>query len=250
MDMEGKVALVTGAAGVIGTATSRLLASRGAQIVAVDLPGTDWSAFADALPDAVLIEADVTQEGDWRRIVSECVAKAGGPHMFFNNAGIEGKVIPFEQMPLEEFERVMDVNVKGVFLGLKHVGPAIAAAGGGAIVNTSSVAGLQGGASTVGYSTSKHAVIGLSRSAALAFGPRGVRVNSVHPGAIESRMMKSLEDASGRGNAMRDGMISAISAGRYGEAEEVAELVAFLLSDNASYCHASSYLVDGGLTQD
>ena len=241
MDMEGKVALVTGAAGVIGTATSRLLASRGARIVAVDLPGTDWSAFADALPDAVLIEADVTQEGDWRRIVSECVAKAGSPHMFFNNAGIEGKVIPFEQMPLEEFERVMDVNVKGVFLGLKHVGPAIAAAGGGAIVNTSSVAGLQGGASTVGYSTSKHAVIGLSRSAALAFGPRGVRVNSVHPGYI----LTPMTGAAGPALAAR---AEHTFLRKIGDPDEVANLVLFLASDESSLITGAEHVIDAGLT--
>jgi len=245
-DMEGRVALITGAAGHIGSATARKLAERGARIVAVDRAEADWGRLEASLPDCVRIAADVTREEDWRRIVAQCSADRGPAAMFFNNAGVEGQVTMLHEVELADFEQVMAVNVTGVFLGLKHVIPMMIANGGGAIVNTSSIAGYRGGGGMAAYSASKHAVIGLTRSAAEGYGSKGIRVNSVHPGAIESRMMRSLEDSSGHGNAMRDGIVSRNPLGRYGLPEEVAELVSFLLSDAASYCNGSRYLVDGG----
>lgn len=245
-DMAGKVAVVTGAAGTIGSATARKLAERGAAIVAVDRAEADWAKFESAVPGSVQIAADVTREADWERIVAQCNDGPGPATLFFNNAGIEGRVTMLHEMELSDFEEIMAVNVTGVFLGLKHLIPMMVDQGGGAIVNTSSVASYRGGGGLAAYTASKNAVVGLTRSAADGYGPQGVRVNSVHPGAIEGRMIRSLEDSSGHGNAMRDGVITSNPLKRYGQAEEVANLVAFLLSDAASYCNGSRYLVDGG----
>ncbi len=244
--MAGRVALITGAAGFIGAATARKLAERGARIVAVDRAEADWAGLTRSIPDCVQIVADVTREDDWRSIVAQCSEGPGPAAMFFNNAGIEGRVTMLHEVELADFEQVMAVNVTGVFLGLKHVIPMMIANGGGSIVNTSSIAGYRGGGGMAAYSASKHAVIGLTRSAAEGYGPQGIRVNSVHPGAIDSRMMRSIETSSGRGNGMRDGIIATNPLRRYGLPEEVAELVTFLLSDAASYCNGSRYIVDGG----
>ncbi|MGB3721225.1 MAG: glucose 1-dehydrogenase [Pacificimonas sp.] len=248
MDMDGKVALITGSAGAIGAATATVLAKRGAKIVTVDLAGADWSALDAAVPDAVKLNGDVTREEDWRRIVSECTDQAGSPAMFFNNAGIEGVVAPLHETSIEDFDRVIAVNVRGVFLGLKHVIPAMLANGGGAVVNTSSVAGLRGSPGMTAYVTSKHAVVGLTRTAAAEYGGQGIRVNSVHPGPIDSRMMDSIE-AGMDDDAAHEQMTAQIPMGRYGKPQEVAALVAFLLSGAASYCNGGRYTTDGGMTQ-
>ncbi len=251
-DMDGRVALITGAAGEIGAATAIALARRGAKIVAVDLANADWAALGAAVPDAVTLHGDVTREADWERLMDDCARKAGTPAMFFNNAGIEGKVAPLHETALADFEAVMAVNVRGVFLGLKHVIPAMLANGGGSIVNTSSVAGLQGSPGLAPYVTSKHAVVGLTRTAAAEYGGAGIRVNSLHPGPIDSRMMESLETgmaSAGSNAAVRDQLSAQIPMGRYGKPQEVAELAVFLLSDAASYCNGGQYTADGGMTQ-
>ena len=239
--LAGKVALITGAAGAIGTATAALMAAQGATIVAADLDGADWTALTAAVPGARILVVDVTDEAS----VAAMVADAGRIDVFFNNAGVEGPIAPIADYTLADFRRVMAVNVDGVFLGLKHVLPVMLAQGSGAVVNTSSVAGLSGAPGMAGYVASKHAVVGLTRVAALEVAGRGVRVNSVNPGPISGRMMASIDTGAGSEEAKR---ATAIPQQRYGRAEEVAAVVAFLASDAAAYVNGATYTVDGALT--
>jgi len=254
--LDGKAALITGAAGEIGSSTVRLMVARGARVVAVDKDGAALERLVESLGAAAngvaaTIVADVTREADVTRYVAEACAALRRIDVFFNNAGIEGPVHPLAEYPLEAFERVLAVNVIGVFLGLKHVIPVMHSGGGGAIINSSSVAGLTGTAGICAYNASKHAVIGLTRSAAAEWGGRGIRINSINPGPIASRMMRSLEaglSSGGNAEAMHAAFAALIPAGRYGTAEEVAALVAFLASEDARYLHGGVYTIDGGFT--
>lgn len=250
--LEGKVAVITGAAGAIGVATSKLMAERGATIFGVDIAGADWSRLKAALPEGaklVTAEADVTDEASVKAYVDKAKAELGRIDIFFNNAGIEGPVQPIESYPLDAFLKVLGVNVAGVFLGLKYVLPVMYAQGAGSVINTSSVAGLIGSPGMAGYNTSKHAVIGITRVAATEAAPKGVRVNCVNPGPIESRMMDSINKGqSADAKAAHDAISGAVPAKRYGTPEEVAGLVAFLASDDAGYCNGGFYTVDGALS--
>lgn len=250
----GKVAVVTGAAGGIGRATCERLASEGARVVAVDLRPEDLDAVVGAVAahgaEAHAVVADVSVAADVARYVDEGVRRFGGIDLLVNNAGIEGVVRPLEDYPEDVFDRVMAVNVRGVFLGLKHVQPAMKARGGGAIVNLASVAGITGNALISAYVASKHAVVGLTRSAATSYPAAGIRVNAVLPAPIETRMMRSLEEGfmPGQPETLKQAMATQIPLGRYGEPAEVAAVIAFLLSDDAHYVNGSLYTVDGGMT--
>ena len=250
--LDGKIALITGAAGEIGTATMQLLASRGARIVAVDQNEPQLKRAVASLPSqaqAIALVADVRREEDVAAYVARTAEIAGTIDIFFNNAGIEGDVAPVQDYALESFRRVLDVNVVGVFLGLKHVLPIMLKANAGSIVNTASIAGLMGSPHIAVYSASKHAVIGLTKSVAMECATTRVRVNCVCPGLIRSRMLSSIIE--GRNPAARadsDRVVERIPARRLGDAAEVAQVVAFLASDAASYVSGSAYTVDGGRT--
>jgi len=251
--LDGRVAVVTGAAGVIGTATMQLLAERGARIVAVDRREQDLKTAIKDLPDtaqALAITADVTDEDEVAGYVRAAVEKFGTIDAFYNNAGIEGEIKPITEYPLESFRRVLDVNVVGVFLGMKHVLPVMLKQNKGSIINTASIAGLLGSPQIAVYSASKHAVIGLTKTASWECTGTGVRVNCVCPGLIDSRMLSTIIQGRSPGNAPppHDKLVERIPARRLGQASEVASIVAFLASDEASYVSGSHYTVDGGRT--
>ena len=249
--LDGKVAVITGAAGIIGTATMRLMAARGARIVAVDRREADLKAAVSELPDsaeALALAADVTHEEDVATYVRSACDRFGTIDVFYNNAGIEGEIKPITDYPLEAFRRVLDVNVVGVFLGLKHVLPVMLRKNRGSIINTASIAGLVGSPQIAVYSASKHAVIGLTKSAASECANTNVRVNCVCPGLIDSRMLSAIVEGRSGAAVPHDKLVERIPARRLGQASEVASIVAFLASDDASYVSGSAYTVDGGRT--
>lgn len=254
MRFENKVVIVTGAAAGIGLATCRRFASEGARVVAVDLQSSNLNGVTSELTeygqDVLLFEADCSDSEQVRAYVDGAVEEFGRVDYLFNNAGIEGTVADIVEYPEEVFNRVLEVNVRGVWLGIKHASQAMMLTGGGAIVNTASSAGLRGATGMSAYIASKHAVVGLTKAAALELGPKAIRVNAVCPSPIETRMMRSIESGFGGEQAeiVRKELASRNPLSRYGEPAEVASLVAFLCSDDASYINGGIYTVDGGAT--
>lgn len=206
------------------------------------------------MPDRIRLDgrvaADVTREDEVAGYVRAAVDTFGTIDAFHNNAGVEGDIAPITRCSLEAFRRGIDVNVVGVFLGLKHVLPVMLKQDKGSIINTASIAGLIGSPDIAAYSASKHAVIGLTKSAALECTATGVRVNCVCPGMIDSRMLSAIIEGRNPGHApIPDGkIVERIPARRLGRASEVASVVAFLASDEASYVSGSAYTIDGGRT--
>jgi len=251
---KNKVIVVTGASGEIGQAIARGFVDEGAKIVAADLDDETLSATVDRLSSAGHsisgVSADVTSAADVKRCVEVALETHGRIDAFINNAGVEGVVAPIEDYPEQEFDKVISVNVRGVFLGMKYAVPALRKSGGGSIVNLASVAGLSGSTGTPAYNASKHAVIGLTKSAAVQLGAENIRVNAVCPSPVTGRMMASLEagispDDPGMAREM---IAQRIPMQRYANPKEVADLVLYLTSDQASFLNGGVYTVDGGLT--
>jgi NAD(P)-dependent dehydrogenase (short-subunit alcohol dehydrogenase family) len=247
--LENKVAVITGGAGSIGKITAQLFLEEGAKVVLVDL---DEASLKKAITELVSTNviycaADVTKASDVQRYVNETVKAFGKIDIFFNNAGIEGVVKPIIDYPEEVFDKVIAVNVKGIWLGNKYVLPQMN--DGGSIILTSSVAGLNGSANVSAYITSKHAVVGIMRSAAVEAAPKKIRVNSVHPSPVDNRMMRSLEEgfSPGKAEEVKKDLEATIPLGRYAQPVEIAKLVLFLASDDSQFITGTTQVIDGGM---
>jgi NAD(P)-dependent dehydrogenase (short-subunit alcohol dehydrogenase family) len=254
MDFTGKVALVTGGGNGIGRATSVAFARQGAKVVVVDRDGAGAQATIGIIRqnggEAIAVTADVAKAEDVKAYVKAALETYGRIDCFFNNAGIEGKLAPTAEYDEAVFDAVIGVNVKGVFLGLRHVLPEMIRQGSGAVVNTASVAGLVATPGMPAYVASKHAVIGLTKTAAGEVARQGVRVNAVCPGPVDTRMIHDLEKQISPGDPASVGerYQGAIPSGRYTTADEIANMVLFLCSDLASNTTGGQYVVDGGRT--
>jgi NAD(P)-dependent dehydrogenase (short-subunit alcohol dehydrogenase family) len=250
-ELTGKVALVTGASGGIGSATARLLHQRGARLVLSDLQDEGPAELMREIgDDARWCRCDVAQEADNAAMVQCALDSFGRIDIAVLNAGIEGRAGLIGETSLENFDRVMAVNVRGVFTGLSKVMPAMRQSGGGSIVILSSTAGRKGTPTFAPYVTSKHAVMGMMKCAALEGAAQNIRVNTVNPGPIDTRMMAAIEGdfSPDDPRAAHEAFVQSIPMRRYGTADEVARMIAFLASDEASYCTGNYYGVDGGQT--
>ncbi|WP_022793549.1 SDR family NAD(P)-dependent oxidoreductase [Marinococcus halotolerans] len=250
--LEGYTSIITGGAGGIGKAAAKKFLQEGANVMLVDMNQEALDSVKAELDEYGPVEttmADVTNEEDVKNYVDQTVQQFGTVDVFFNNAGIEGKVAPIPEQTAEDFMKVMNVNVLGSFLGLKYVMPVMAKQNSGSIINTSSVAGLMGTPGVSPYTTSKHGVVGLTKTAALEVADSNVRVNSIHPSPVNTRMMRSLEKGFNPDDAesARTEQEQAIPMNRYGESEDIANLALFLASDESSFISGSQYRIDGGM---
>jgi NAD(P)-dependent dehydrogenase (short-subunit alcohol dehydrogenase family) len=249
-DFQGRVAVITGGAGALGRAVGARLLRDGARVALVDKDEAQLERATAELGSVLAIPADVSVEEDATAYVRQTLDEYGQVDLFFNNAGIEGRMGKIVDTEAAEFDRVIAVNLRGVFLGLREVLRAMRDQGsGGAVVNTASVAAFRGSGRLAAYSTSKHAVIGLTKSAAREGAAYGVRVNAVAPGYIDTRMLASINAMASPEDpdSARDQLAATVPLGRLGTADEVANVVTWLLSPEASYVTGGVYLVDAGV---
>jgi 3alpha(or 20beta)-hydroxysteroid dehydrogenase len=245
--LDGKVALITGAARGQGEAAARAFVEEGARVVIADVNDIEGKKLADDLGDAAVYQhLDVTQEGDWAAVIERTAGEFGPLTVLVNNAGIL-HFSALERTTLADYERVIKVNQIGAFLGMRSVVEPMSEAGGGSIVNVSSVEGLAGMPFLIAYTASKFAIRGMTKVAALELGAKNIRVNSVHPGpgAINTKM---ISDAVGGIDVDLSRVGKKVALGRVGRPEEIARLVVFLASEDSSYCTGAEFVADGGST--
>ncbi|WP_026145593.1 SDR family oxidoreductase [Pseudomonas asplenii] len=249
MTFSGQVALVTGGAAGIGRATAQAFAAEGLKVVVSDLDAAGGEGTVESIRaaggEATFLRCDVTREAEVRKLMEQAVATYGRVDYAFNNAGIEIEKGKLADGTLDEFDAIMGVNVKGVWLCMKYQLPLMQAQGGGAIVNTASVAGLGAAPKMSIYAASKHAVIGLTKSAAIEYAKRGIRVNAVCPAVIDTDMFRRAYEADPKKAEFAAAMHP---VGRIGKVEEIASAVLYLCSDGAAFTTGHSLAVDGGAT--
>ena len=250
--LEGKVAVITGGTGGIGLATAKLFLSEGAKVHLVDLSESNLKlALASLESTSVSYSvADVSEELRVKRYIQDAVQKWGGLDILFDNAGIESSMRPIIDCGTDEFERVINVNLKGVWLGIKYAAPEMKKRGGGSIICTSSVAGIRGFANASAYVASKHGVVGVVKCASQELAGDGIRVNAINPGPVDNRMMRDAEKAFNPKDpqGIRKAFEARIPLGRYAQNEEIARLALFLASDESSYITGAIHVIDGGMT--
>ncbi len=245
--LANKTAIVTGGARGMGAATARLFVAEGARVVLTDVQDEEGAALARELGSAALFQHhDVASEADWDKVVAAAVSQFGGVDILVNNAGIL-MMRGIMETTKADFERVLGINLVGCFLGIKSVAPKIIERGGGSIINVSSVDGMKGSNAVSAYSASKWGMRGLTKVAAMELGPRGVRVNSIHPGGIQTPMTTRVGQSAEAAEATRK-FYKGMPLGRVGQPEEVARLSLFLASDDASYMCGAEITVDGGMS--
>ncbi len=249
--VKGKVALVSGGASGLGAESGRRLAREGARVMLTDVAHDRGQAVADEIlaegGEAAFLPHDVTDEAQWIETIQATVARFGRLDVLVNSAGIGGGE-PLLEATLEGWRRVTGINLDGTFLGVRHAAPAMIAGGGGSIINLSSILGKVGFPGAAAYCASKGGVALLTKAAALELAATGVRVNSVHPGFIETPMVAEALHASENGNEMRDMLISRHALGRLGAPREIADAIVFLASDESSFMTGAELVIDGGYT--
>ena len=245
--LDGKVALISGGARGQGEAEVRRFVAEGAKVVFGDVLDAEGEVVAKDIGDAaVYLHLDVRSEADWARVVAEAESRFGKLNILVNNAGILSMGVLTHDTPLEDYMRVIEINQVGVFLGMKAAIPAMLRNRKGSIVNISSTNGLSGYGGTIAYTASKFAVRGMTKNAALEYGKAGIRVNSIHPGAIDTAMTKP-DNIGGITLEDQDTLYDLTALPRVGQPEEVASLALFLASDESSYSTGAEFLIDGGM---
>ena len=243
--LQNKIAIITGAGSGIGKAAAELLAEAGAKVVISDINEEHGNSAVQAIKqnggDAFFVKADSSSPEDNEALVNQAIQQYGGLDIAVNNAGIGGPLVPTGEYPIEGWKKVIDINLNGVFYGMRYQLPAMLEWGGGSIINISSIHGASGVRNSSAYAATKHAVIGLTRAAALEYSAKGIRINAVGPGYILTPLLQNTLD-----DAAREALVGLHPIGRLGYPREIAEMILWLASSKASFATGAYYPVDGG----